>query len=219
MSRPAQEIQSFWGAESNHWTKKGEHPILDKSERRKVLIERALMPYRDEIMQAQSILDIGSGGGSQRYIPELDPAKITAMDITPEMLQGNHANKKVLADARYNLPFQNESFDIAMQFFLNRYLQGREQEDNLREIVRVLRRGGRFFLLDHETFHHPQEADKFEPRFLKEDLEEFCDDMQIQQIDPEICDLSGRLIKGPLYLFTGTRKLNDSLLAKVVFRR
>lgn len=110
----------------------------------------------------------------------------------------------MLADARSTLPFANNSFDDVIQFFLNRYIenQGKEME----EIVRVLRPGGRFIMMDHARLRHPEEVSRFNPERLKEHpvLKNFHD-LRVQEISPEVDNPSINYYRGSLYIFTGVK--------------
>lgn len=199
-----EDIGGYWKTEAGIWTVKDLHPIMSDSHIRKNAITSALSDFEDGLRNAKTVLDIGAGGGLQMYLPKLDSSRITSLDVCEAMLRGNSACNKVLADARDHLPFDDRSFEYVSQFFLNRYLMN--QIGNMGEIIRVLRSGGRFLLLDHSFLGHPQEVAEFDPYKLENTAKEYCESVHIRKLDPERQDLSGKIYRGPLYLFTGVKK-------------
>jgi demethylmenaquinone methyltransferase/2-methoxy-6-polyprenyl-1,4-benzoquinol methylase len=126
---------------------------IDRSWRRELVRACALTP-------SSRVLDLASGTGDVAFaIANLGhPAEVVATDFTPEMLQV--AEKKAAenppavpvsfshADAQ-DLPFEDESFDVVTVAFGVRNFPQRER--NFAEVLRVLKPGGRYVILEFST--------------------------------------------------------------------
>jgi demethylmenaquinone methyltransferase / 2-methoxy-6-polyprenyl-1,4-benzoquinol methylase len=103
------------------------------------------------------VLDLcaGTGDVSLAIANQAKPAEVLITDFTPEMLKiaerkaeaynGPTALSVQLADAQ-DLPFDDESFDVATVAFGVRNLP--ERERNFAEVMRVLKPGGRYVILE-----------------------------------------------------------------------
>jgi len=123
---------------------------IDRSWRRKLVRACALTPE-------SRVLDLCSGTGDVAFAlaEQGRPAEIVATDFVPEMLAV--AEKKAaerrpetpvlfsVADAQ-DLPFPDESFDVVTVAFGVRNLP--ERERNFAEVLRVLKPGGRYVILE-----------------------------------------------------------------------
>jgi len=109
--------------------------------------------------ESATVLDIGCGTGrNARLIADHvgGDCRVTGIDIGTDMLnafsrkQGNDLRLSAMkADIRDPFPFNNSSFDGAFMSFV---LHGMEHDDRLHvleEISRVLKPGGKFYLLDY----------------------------------------------------------------------
>ncbi len=114
----------------------------------------------------EEILDIATGGGhtANAFAPFVK--KVTAVDMTPEMLnaaekfirKNGHMNVEFfLADAE-NLPFQDESFDLVTCRIAPHHFPNVNAFIN--EVYRVLRSDG-YFLLDDNVSPEVDEFDQF----------------------------------------------------------
>lgn len=106
------------------------------------------------------VLDIGCGTGTfatmlkQRY-PDVE---VTGLDPDPKALaRARHKAEtaKVLVgfDQGFadSLDYAAASFDLVFSSFMFHHLEGSDREKTLREVRRVLKPGGSFYLLDFET--------------------------------------------------------------------
>jgi demethylmenaquinone methyltransferase/2-methoxy-6-polyprenyl-1,4-benzoquinol methylase len=126
---------------------------IDRSWRRQLVQACALTPE-------SRVLDLASGTGDVAFaLANLGrPAEVVATDFVPEMLAV--AEKKAVekppavpvsfsvADAQ-DLPFQDGSFDVVTVAFGVRNLP--ERERNFAEVLRVLKPGGRYVILEFST--------------------------------------------------------------------
>lgn len=97
-----------------------------------------------QITERDQVLEIGCGTGLfTRKVYAQTKASITAIDISEDLLS---EARKLLPDATFqiddamNLSFGNESFDVV---FGSSVLHHLEMEKSIREIYRVLKKGGR----------------------------------------------------------------------------
>ena len=122
--------------------------------------------WRKELVRASAltpesrVLDLCSGTGDVAFAlaEQGRPAEVVATDFVPEMLAV--AEKKAVerrlstpvffsvADAQ-DLPFPDESFDVVTVAFGVRNLP--ERERNFTEVLRVLKPGGRYVILEFST--------------------------------------------------------------------
>jgi demethylmenaquinone methyltransferase / 2-methoxy-6-polyprenyl-1,4-benzoquinol methylase len=123
---------------------------IDRSWRRKLVTACALTP-------TSRVLDLASGTGDVAFaLANLGkPAEVVATDFVPEMLAV--AEKKAaenppavpvsfsVADAQ-DLPFEDSSFDVVTVAFGVRNFP--ERERNFAEVLRVLKPGGRYVILE-----------------------------------------------------------------------
>lgn len=103
------------------------------------------------------VLDLcaGTGDVSLAIANQAAPAEVVVTDFTPEMLEiaerkaGEYTGRSLLtfklADAQ-ELPFADESFDVVTVAFGVRNLP--ERERNFAEVLRVLKPGGRYVILE-----------------------------------------------------------------------
>ena len=98
----------------------------------------------------QSVLDLATGTGDLGLLLQdrLPVAEVTGADFSAEMLelaQRKGLKRTTLADAR-RLPFADETFDVVTIAFGLRNLP--DWAEGLREMRRVIRRGGHLLVLD-----------------------------------------------------------------------
>lgn len=126
---------------------------IDRSWRRRLVDACA-------ITGPERVLDLCAGTGDVSFAiaRQAHPAAITVTDFSPEMLEvarhkaADHPTATELAfelaDAQ-QLPFGDESFDVATVAFGVRNLP--ERSRNFSEVLRVLRPGGRYVILEFST--------------------------------------------------------------------
>jgi ubiquinone/menaquinone biosynthesis C-methylase UbiE len=110
-----------------------------------------------QIQPDQRVLDIGCGTGTLVVLlkRKYATAQIVGLDPDPKALR--RAEKKVrragvavkLDDGFADeLPYEEHTFDRVLSSFMFHHLEGQEQEEMMREVLRVLKPGGSFHLLD-----------------------------------------------------------------------
>jgi len=118
--------------------------------------ERIFRTRKFDLRGMKSILDVGSGAGqlAKHLIRYSDPgAQITCMDLSRQMLRRARSRLKsgvpsfVAADLSA-LPFADESFDGVTCGYVLEHVP--DPRMGLAELSRVIRRGGRMFLLTTE---------------------------------------------------------------------
>jgi ubiquinone/menaquinone biosynthesis C-methylase UbiE len=107
-----------------------------------------------QAMQGPEVLDLGCGGGHVSYAVAPHAARVTACDLSDQMLAvvAAEARRRGLAnlDTRHGvaerLPFADASFDLVLSRYSAHHWPDFEQ--GLREARRVLRAGGRAVFVD-----------------------------------------------------------------------
>ncbi|MCK9518551.1 MAG: class I SAM-dependent methyltransferase [Dehalococcoidia bacterium] len=102
----------------------------------------------------ERVLDLGTGAGHTALAFAPHSAEVVGIDVTPEMIAvaQQEATRRGLANVRYEeadaskLPFSGASFDLVLSRHCAHHLA--EPLAALREARRVLKRGGRFLLVD-----------------------------------------------------------------------
>ncbi len=118
--------------------------------------DRVFRRRKFDLHGARSILDIGSGAGqiAKSLLKYADPgADITCFDLSQKMLRRARTRMKsdapsfVAADLGW-MPFADGSFDCITCGYVLEHLP--DPQTGLAEVARVLRRGGRMYLLATE---------------------------------------------------------------------
>ena len=122
------------------------------------MVETFLLPLGPRLVEAcgigegMSVLDVAAGTGNASIPAAERGAKVTASDLTPELLEAGRARAEaqglelewVEADAEH-LPFEDESFDVVMSSIGAMFAPHHQAVAD--ELVRVLRPGGTLGLL------------------------------------------------------------------------
>lgn len=86
------------------------------------------------------IIDLGAGDGRlHKFLSPLKPEKYVACDIADQLLN-KHPGKnieKVVCDLEDTLPFDDESFDLAISFFVLEHIEN--VDDLFGEVYRILK--------------------------------------------------------------------------------
>ena len=110
-----------------------------------------------DLKERESVLDVGCGTGSLTMTAKraVDSVNIIGIDIAPKMVKrAKEKAEKQKMDIQFKaasidkLPFKNESFDIVISSLMMHHLPVRMKITGLKEIYRVLKKGGRFLLSD-----------------------------------------------------------------------
>ncbi|MBZ5749967.1 MULTISPECIES: class I SAM-dependent methyltransferase [Metabacillus] len=151
------DVQKQFGRSADAYVKSKGH---SKGADLKKLVEMACPTGREEV------LDVATGGGHTANALAPLVQKVTALDLTPEMLaaaerfiKGNgHANVVFVAGDAEKLPFPDETFDIVTCRIAPHHFPN--VEHFIREAYRVLKAGGQF-LVDDNVAPEDDEFDHF----------------------------------------------------------
>ena len=137
---------------------KGRHKKMWASGDYPSMVETFLLPLGPRLVDAcgitegMSVLDVAAGTGNASLPAAERGAKVTASDLTPELLEAGRARAEaqgleldwVEADAE-NLPFDDGSFDVVMSSIGAMFAPHHQEVAD--ELVRVCRPGGTIGLL------------------------------------------------------------------------
>jgi SAM-dependent methyltransferase len=106
-----------------------------------------------------SLLDFGAGiGNSVPYVHQhFDQPELTCLDLSPRSLQV--AEKRFPGQASYvhfdgaNIPFPDDSFDIAYAMCVFHHIDHDEHVALLKELRRVIKPGGSLFVFEHNPLN------------------------------------------------------------------
>ena len=110
----------------------------------------------------QHILDIGCGTGTLVVLLKRlsVPVEVVGLDPDPKALSRaktkvRRAGVSVQLDQGFadELPYKDESFDRVLSSFMFHHLEQEDREKTLKEVLRVLKPGGSFHLLDFAADH------------------------------------------------------------------
>jgi ubiquinone/menaquinone biosynthesis C-methylase UbiE len=106
------------------------------------------------------VLDIGCGTGTfvtmlKQHYPSIE---VTGLDPDPKALaRAKHKAEQAKVPVHFDqgfadsLEYPGASFDVVFSSFMFHHLEGSNREKTLREVRRVLKPGGNFYLLDFEV--------------------------------------------------------------------
>ncbi len=152
----------------------------------------------------QHILDVGCGTGTFVVLLKRLHPQVGAVGLDPDPKALRRAQSKirragvsVQLDEGFSdqLPYKEASFDRVFSSFMFHHLEAPEREDTLREVLRVLKPGGSFHLLD---FVADNTSDRFLDRLIQGHARMRDNDHQL------ILDLMRRIG------FTNVAKLKES---------
>lgn len=102
----------------------------------------------------EKLLDVGCGDGNLLKIlqGEYPKNKLTGLDIDSKILKIARKklpkNIELIKSSAAKLPFPDHSVDVVTSTFMIHHLETQDKEKMIREIFRILKPNGRFYLLD-----------------------------------------------------------------------
>lgn len=115
------------------------------------LYEQIVRHTSSSDVKGKTVLDIGCGSGwIETMLLEKGSKKIIGIDISDEVIRA--AKKKKLKNVVYqkasaiDLPFKNNSFDVVVSFEVLEHIPVNTEDKMFKEVYRVLKPGGKFFL-------------------------------------------------------------------------
>ena len=131
--------------------------LLGGDKARRILIDQAAL------QPGHRVLDIGCGTGTMAVLLKQQGPDIAIIGIDPDPKALARARRKaaragvsVQFDQGFGdeLPYSDASFDRVFSSFMFHHLPAEEKVKTLRAVVRVLKSGGRFHMLDFERSQH-----------------------------------------------------------------
>jgi len=145
-------------AQKNTWENEYKNQRLitgsDKPQKAFLKYLKFLKKERNLKIEGLNVLDLGSGVGKNSiYLAELG-ANVTGLDISPTAIRTAKERAKennLNIDFRESnigskLPFTDESFNLILDIMTSNSLSGPEREIYLKEVKRVLKTSGNFFV-------------------------------------------------------------------------
>ena len=139
--------------------------LLGGNRSRRELIEQA------SITSGQRILDIGCGTGSFAVLLMRQRADVEVIGLDPDPKALRRAKAKATRAAvsiqfdqgfADQLPYESRSFDRVFSSLMFHHLDEQTQQRTLTEVLRVLKPGGSFHLLDFASNDHSSHPDSHE---------------------------------------------------------
>ena len=156
------------------------HPVFtcgSESEKKRIMFESSQFKFEDEmkypwdqyfgidlrpLLKGKTVLDLGcfTGGRSVAWAKRYELSALFGIDISQDYIEAAIQFKDIMGvplegDFRVAkgevLPFENDKFDAVVSFDVFEHVQDLEQ--TLTECYRVLKRGGRLFLVFPGFFH------------------------------------------------------------------
>jgi len=152
MSPAHDKSAAYWNSEAKRraglYEELEKHPFASAFTygRRKlhILLERALR----ELDQSAEVLDIGCGTGGQLRICRELRLNVVALEPSPGLravAQLSHPEISIVDGSVEHLPFDGRRFDFAYAIEVLRYLSTADRLAAYRDVLRILKPGGRFF--------------------------------------------------------------------------
>jgi SAM-dependent methyltransferase len=98
------------------------------------------------------ILDAGCGPGTALSLMR-GAHQVIGSDVSLAMLGQAVREGPVVAQEPFDLPFRTGAFDAAFAFCVYHHLETSERVRHLRELARVVRRGGQVFVFEHNPLN------------------------------------------------------------------
>ncbi len=155
------ENKIYWTGRASGYSKVNQEELstAQKTIWKKFLIHEIHSHFPTRPISDIHILDIGTGPGFFSILLAEAGFRVTAIDLTPAMLNEARRNAGILADRicfmqmnAEQLTFQDQSFDVVISRNLTWNLPNPEQA--YREWVRVLKKGGMLLNFDANWYHY-----------------------------------------------------------------
>lgn len=128
--------------------------LLGADRARQILLQHA------NLKPNQHILDIGCGTGTFAVTAKQLYPSVNVVGLDPDPKALARAGQKAAAagvSLRFdrgfadNLEYPSDTFDVVFSSFMFHHLESSNREKTLKEVARVLKSGGNFYLLDFEA--------------------------------------------------------------------
>ena len=138
-----------------HWLTPLYDPIIHRFMREDALRSRLVLEA--DILPGMRVLDLGCGTGTLTILIKQSHlmSQVYGLDADPQVLEitrskANQAGANITLEQgmAYQLPFSDAWFDRVLTSLVFHHLTGKQKQQALIEVSRVLRPGGRFCILD-----------------------------------------------------------------------
>lgn len=103
----------------------------------------------------ETLLDVGCGSGNLLQIlhKKYPKSKLAGLDIDPKILKIARRNLpegiELFKSTAATLPFSNHSLEVVTSTFMIHHMETHDKENMIKEIHRILKPNGHFFLFDY----------------------------------------------------------------------
>lgn len=110
-----------------------------------------------ELQSGERVLEVGCGTGTLSLMAKrrVDDGEVIGLDLSPKMVkQAEKKSEKYKLDVKFiegsidNIPFPDNYFDVVLSSWMFHHLPIKIKREGLKEIHRVLKKGGRFLFFD-----------------------------------------------------------------------
>lgn len=110
------------------------------------------LPDRHASGRPLRVLDAGCGQGTAFGFLR-HRLRVFGSDVSPAMLREAVRSGPVTVQEAFDLPFADGTFDAAYAFCVYHHIEREHHQRHLRELSRVVARGGRVFVFEHNPFN------------------------------------------------------------------
>lgn len=123
-----------------------------------------------QLRSAQRVVDIGCGTGTFAVLLKKHFPKVEVIGLDPDqkaLARAKRKSERAGVSIRFDQGFADElqyesgSFDMVFSSFMFHHLEGKDREKTLREVHRILKPAGSFYLLDFEVSQTKSRHDLF----------------------------------------------------------
>ncbi len=158
-------------------------------------------------VEGMELLDLGGGTGINAGVLSKAGAKVTIVDSSRSMLKRAAAKKmpvKLIHAAAQALPLPDSSFDIVL--ISDAWHHFRDQAGVINEVRRILRPGGRLYIIDFDSEHKVTKYIAFIEKLLAEPSTFTTPDDLIQLFGAVGITGNYRRLRIGQYIYTGVKE-------------